>query len=175
MNAKQFAALSPEEREAFHRSMEERVAVHAFVSPEPTGMSKDITPIVKSDLLNVIVQTVREGGENKLHYHLSSETTWLVLRGRAQFFGPEKKLIAELGPLESIFLPGGCRYAFTKVGPEDLDILQIGAVDHRDDPALSAAGGNLYRPYMLEADPKRAAEKAAYAARMAMSGAHADA
>jgi hypothetical protein len=34
-------------------------------------------------------------------------------------------VIAELGPNEGILLPGGARYWFEKVGPGDLELLQM--------------------------------------------------
>ena len=76
-------------------------------------------------MLKVHVQVVREGGENNLHYHTNSETAWMVLRGKARFYGVGDALLAELGPQEGIFLPGGARYWFEKVGSEDLEILQM--------------------------------------------------
>ena len=129
MNAREVAALPPDRREAFHRSAEERIATHRFVSPPPDGSPKAFTSVAKTPLLRVTVQTIRSGGENNLHYHLNQDTTWLVLRGRVRFYGPGDALIAELGVHESITIPGGARYWFEKTGDEDVDLLQVVAYD----------------------------------------------
>jgi mannose-6-phosphate isomerase-like protein (cupin superfamily) len=69
------------------------------------------------------------GRWSNLHYHHSSNTCWMVLRGRARFYGMGDVLLGEFGPNEGIFMPGGARYWFEKTGPEELDILQMVAVD----------------------------------------------
>ena len=73
----------------------------------------------------VAVQVVKEGGENNLHYHTNSDGAWMVLKGRAKFYGVGDKMLGELGPNEGIVIPGGSRYWFEKAGDEDLEILQI--------------------------------------------------
>src|SRR5262249_51094637 len=75
------------------------------------------------------VQVVKDGGENNLHYHLNSDTTWYVLGGRARFYGVGDTLIGEYGRNEGLMIPGGCRYWFEKVGNEDLELMQIVAYD----------------------------------------------
>ncbi len=128
MNAAEMARLSAPEKEAFHRSAEAGVTTFSYAPTAPVG-PKDIVPLVRTGLLKVAVQVVHEGGENNLHYHLNSDTTWLVLRGNVRFYGPGDELIAELGPEEGIAIPGGARYWFEKVGPDDLEILQMVAFD----------------------------------------------
>ena len=49
----------------------------------------------------------------------------MVLGGRVRFYGVDDVVLAELGPHEGIFLPGGSRYWFEKVGDDDLEILQM--------------------------------------------------
>jgi mannose-6-phosphate isomerase-like protein (cupin superfamily) len=128
MDAASLAHLSAEEQEAFHRDAEARVTTFAY-ERTPPDRPKDIVPLVRSELLKVAVQVVHEGGENNLHYHLNSDTTWFVLRGRVRFYGPGDELIAELGPEEGVFVPGGARYWFEKTGPDDLEIVQMVGYD----------------------------------------------
>src|SRR6185312_8498673 len=90
------------EKESFHRDAEARVATFRYDKPSPNGKPKDVLTMVRSGLLKVLVQIVREGGENNLHYHTRSETAWLVLRGKAKFYGVGDALLAELGPQEGI-------------------------------------------------------------------------
>jgi mannose-6-phosphate isomerase-like protein (cupin superfamily) len=123
MTAAELAKLSPEDKEAFHRSIEAQVKIVKY-EPTTTGEPKDIIPLVRTKLGRMAVQVVHEGGENNLHYHLNSDTTWFVLRGNVKFYGPGDALIAELGPQEMISIPGGARYWFETCGVEDLEILQ---------------------------------------------------
>ena len=63
----------------------------------------------RSSLLNLIVQVVHDGGENNLHYHNNSETVWLVMAGRARFYGAGDVVLGEIGEREAILMPGGAR------------------------------------------------------------------
>jgi mannose-6-phosphate isomerase-like protein (cupin superfamily) len=126
---KPITTMTPEEKEAFHAEAESRVRTFKYEKPKPSGKPKDITWLVQSGLIKQLVQVVRDGGENNLHYHTNSETTWMVLSGGVRFYGPGDKVIAELGPNEGILLPGGARYWFEKVGEGDLVLLQTIAVE----------------------------------------------
>lgn len=107
-----------------------QVQVYRYSKPQFTGRPKKNTWLVRRPAMFVVVQCVREGGENNLHYHTKSETTWFVLKGRARFEGVGGKVLAELGPMEGIHLPGGSRYRFATIGGEDLEILQIVGVEN---------------------------------------------
>ena len=151
MNAREVAALSPEAREAFHRTAEARIATHHYSKPANDGRPKGIVTVARSENLKVHVQIVTEGGENNLHYHLNSDTTWMVLHGRVRFYGVGDVLLAELGPQESIFLPGGSRYWFEKSGPEDLEILQMVGIDkHGGSP--DRINVERHKDWMVDAD-----------------------
>jgi mannose-6-phosphate isomerase-like protein (cupin superfamily) len=128
MDAAELAGSSPDRKEAFHRDAEARVQTFRYERSAP-GAPKDIVGLTRTDRLKVAVQVVHEGGENNLHYHLNSDTSWMVLRGRVRFYGPGDALIAELGPEEGITFPGGARYWFEKTGPDDLEILQMVGYD----------------------------------------------
>ncbi len=128
MDAATLGRLNPEEKEAYHREVETRVQRFAY-APAPNGKPKDIVPLVRTELLKVAVQVVHEGGENNMHYHMNSDTTWFVLRGNVRFYGAGDEVIAELGPREGIVIPGGARYWFETSGTEDLEILQMVAYD----------------------------------------------
>ena len=52
---------------------------------------------------------------------------WLVLGGRAKFYGPGDEDLGEFGRHEGIFIPRGARYWFERVGEEELEILRVGA------------------------------------------------
>ena len=126
------APLTADEKEAYHRDAEARIQTFAYRKPAGTGAVKQFASLVRGDLVRLSVQIVKEGGENNLHYHTGGDTTWMVLKGAARFYGVGDKLIGELGPNEGILLPGGSRYWFEKVGSEDLEILQIVCKESRE-------------------------------------------
>jgi mannose-6-phosphate isomerase-like protein (cupin superfamily) len=128
VDAATLAKMSPEEKEAFHREQESKVKTFAYERP-PGDRPKDILMLAKTRLGGVAIQVLREGGENNLHYHNNSDTTWFVLRGGVRFYGPGDVLIAELGPEEGIAIPGGARYWFEKTGDVDLELLQCVSFD----------------------------------------------
>jgi mannose-6-phosphate isomerase-like protein (cupin superfamily) len=132
VDAKTLAKMSPQEKEAFHREQEAKVKSFAYRRPQ-TGNEKDILRLSKTRLGGFGVQVLREGGENNLHYHNNSDTTWFVLRGGVRFYGPGDVLIAELGPEEGITIPGGARYWFEKTGDVDLELLQCVSYDPSGD------------------------------------------
>lgn len=117
------------DREAFHQAAEARLKPFRYAPPAAAKAVKEIVPLARSELLRLQVQVVQEGGENNLHYHLNSDTGWMVLRGRARFYGAGDRLIGEFGPNEGVLIPGGARYWFEKVGAEPLELLQMVARD----------------------------------------------
>ena len=117
--------MSEDAREAYHRAAEARVKTFDYAPPAPGPRPKQSMRLASGDHIKVNVQVVREGGENNLHYHVHSDTTWMVLKGRARFYGPGDVLLGEFGALQGIFMPGGARYWFEKVGDEPLEILQM--------------------------------------------------
>ena len=121
-----------DEKEAFHRDAEARIATFSYRKPAEPGRVKQIANLVRSDLVRLNVQIVKEGGENNLHYHTGGDNCWMVLKGGARFYGVGDTLIADLGPNEGILLPGGSRYWFEKTGNEDLEILQIVCKEQRN-------------------------------------------
>jgi mannose-6-phosphate isomerase-like protein (cupin superfamily) len=121
-------AIDPQaadEKEAYHRAAEARIQTFQYRKPQGNEAVKQFAPLIRSDLVRLSVQIVKEGGENNLHYHTGGDNCWLVLKGGARFYGVGDKLIADLGPQDGILIPGGSRYWFEKTGDEDLEILQI--------------------------------------------------
>ena len=121
--------LPPEEKEAFHQAAESRIQTFGYKQPTAGARPKDTTWLVKSGMIKLLVQVIRDGVDQNLHYHTNSETIWMVLRGRVRFHGVGDKMLAELGPEEGILLPGGSRYWFERIGPETLELMQMIAVD----------------------------------------------
>ena len=91
--------------------------------------SKNLTVLCKTDRLAADMQLVKEGGENRLHSHTSSDGFFLVLEGRVKFYGEGDVVLAELGKDEGIVIPHGFRYWFASSSAEPLRILHVAAND----------------------------------------------
>jgi len=144
--------LSPEQRESFHQDAESRVKPFRYKKPASSHV-KEIVPLTKSALMKAVVQIVRDGGENNLHYHTGSDTTWMVLKGRVKFYGPGDALIGEFGAHEGVFMPGGARYWFEKAGDEELELLQMVAYD-RASVKPERINVDAHKEWMTEAELK---------------------
>ena len=142
--------MSPEQKEAWHQAAESQVHTFRYDAPVPNGRPKQLAWLVRRPAMHVAVQRVYEGGENNLHYHTKSETTWMVLSGRARFVGVDEKVLAELGPMDGIMVPGGTRYKFSKVGDQPLEILQMVAIDQRGDGESERINVEAHREWMTD-------------------------
>jgi mannose-6-phosphate isomerase-like protein (cupin superfamily) len=120
--------MTPVEKEAFHKEAEAKLQPISYAAPK-SDKPKDVLMMGKTERMRALVQIVRDGGENNLHYHTNSDTTWMVMKGRVRFYGLGDTLIGEYGPGEGIMIPGGARYWFEKSGDETLEILQIVAAE----------------------------------------------
>lgn len=102
-----------------------------YVKPEIGSFSgKGVIRLVQSDILFGNVQVITDGGDNNLHAHAGMDGFWFVLSGRARFYGPSnEEVLAEIGAKEGVFIPRNFPYWFEKVGEEELEILQIEAID----------------------------------------------
>ena len=110
-----------------HVEAESRIQTYRYQKPDQFKAGKASVRLCNSDVLSGLVQVVQDGGENNLHYHKTSDGFWLVLGGRARFYGPGDEDLGEFGLNEGIFIPRGARYWFERVGDEELEILRVGA------------------------------------------------
>jgi mannose-6-phosphate isomerase-like protein (cupin superfamily) len=101
-----------------------------YERPAVLDQPKVTVSLVGSELLRVGVQVVQpKGGETNMHAHPALDSTWLVLRGKAKFYGYGDSLIGEAGPNEGVFIPKGVPYWFEASSDEPLEILHITARD----------------------------------------------
>lgn len=122
---------SPEQI-ALHEEAERRMASYRYVRPESLGdANKGLVRLASTDLMRGAVQVIEDGGENVLHYHEGMDSFWMVLKGKARFYGPEDKLVGEYGPHEGLVTPRGARYWFEKASEEPLELLHVAAYDTR--------------------------------------------
>lgn len=82
--------------------------------------------LARTDLMSIRIKCYAQGGENVLHAHPGEDHTFIVLAGKAQFFGKGGE-VAELTRNQGILLPRGCYYNFKSCGDEPLVLLRVGA------------------------------------------------
>ena len=111
-----------------HQEAEADPVTFAYAKPTGVNSAKGFVSLGRKDIVRGAVQVVKKnGGENNLHYHSTSASFWMVLKGRVRFYGPDDVLIGEFGPHEGTITPRFSRYWFENVGDEDLEILQVSA------------------------------------------------
>ena len=81
--------------------------------------------LFKTDRAVSEVQIFEKGANNNLHFHGSEDGVWIVLEGRATFYGEGDKVMAELGKFQGVLIPAGTKYWFESAGEEPLQILRV--------------------------------------------------
>lgn len=99
-----------------------------YTTPEITK-DKTIARLCRTDVMYASVQVIAKGGENNMHAHSAQDGFWMVMKGRATFYGEGDVLVAELGPNEGVLIPRGVQYWFESSSPEILEILQVESID----------------------------------------------
>src|SRR5258708_13127572 len=108
-----------------HRQAEADPLTFAYAKPSGVNAGKGFVSLGRKDIVRGAVQVVKKnGGENNLHYHTTSASFWMVLKGRGRFYGPGDVLIGEFGPNEGTITPRFSRYWVENVGEEGREILQ---------------------------------------------------
>jgi mannose-6-phosphate isomerase-like protein (cupin superfamily) len=108
-----------------HDAAEAAVQVFKFKRPESYTGRKAIVKLYANDRSAGAIHVLAEGGENNLHYHANVDILWMVLSGRARFYGPGDVVRGEFGPKEGLLQPAGARYWFESCGDDHLELLQI--------------------------------------------------
>jgi mannose-6-phosphate isomerase-like protein (cupin superfamily) len=111
--------------------------IFKYVKPA-SDKSRVATLLARTDLAFMMVQVLREGGENRLHSHRHTDGFWMVLSGRVRFYTVGDEVVAELGPGEGIVTPRHYKYWFESVGTEDLEILLVEATDRPQRTTIEA-------------------------------------
>jgi mannose-6-phosphate isomerase-like protein (cupin superfamily) len=121
-----------------HQAAEGNWTTFSYAKPDGVNSAKGFVNLGRKDIVRGAVQVVKKnGGENNLHYHTTSASFWMVLKGRVRFYGPDDKVIGEFGPYEGTMTPRYARYWFENIGDDDLEILQVGAYG---DPENDSSG-----------------------------------
>jgi quercetin dioxygenase-like cupin family protein len=84
------------------------------------------TVLADTGNMQVRVKCYAAGGENALHTHPGEDHTFVVLAGKARFWGNEGE-VATLERNQGIMLPANCFYWFESCADEPLVLLRVGA------------------------------------------------
>jgi mannose-6-phosphate isomerase-like protein (cupin superfamily) len=118
--------LSPE-LEAQIVDAEKDIKIYRYKKPEGIKSGKARIELGRGGNVRGVIQIVKEGGENNLHYHTDADSFWMVLKGRVKFYGVNDELLGEFGPHEGLITPAFTRYWFESSSDEELELLQVGA------------------------------------------------
>jgi mannose-6-phosphate isomerase-like protein (cupin superfamily) len=118
-------------RDPSDRAADRVPTVFGYRKPPARDQGKEVVRLCKTPTLRAKVQIVREGAPENLHAHEGVDGFWMVLRGRARFFGRGNVTLGELGPHEGILIPRTIQYGYESMAAEDLELLQVLALDRR--------------------------------------------
>jgi len=108
--------------------MPQEAKIFKYQTRQFDGVKKSMM-VCNSDLMKVMVQVVKDGGENNLHSHTGDDAFWYVMSGAVKFYGDGDKLIGEFKKGEGILIPRGFQYWFESSSSEPLEILRVTAKD----------------------------------------------
>ena len=90
--------------------------IFTTTAPEESEHALRVRPLARSTALSLYVRAFDDGGgEDGLHAH-ADDAIWLVLEGRASFFGENGRALGTLGPHEGILVPAFASYRFRCTG-----------------------------------------------------------
>lgn len=129
-----------------HQEAEANIRFYSYKKPTEFERKKVTILAGETDLIRGMVQVVKEGGENNLHYHANVDAFWMILRGRAKFYGPNDEVLGEVSQHEGLVIPRYARYWFESTGDEQLEVLLVQA---KADPAIGNSGRTDSAPRKL--------------------------
>lgn len=97
--------------------------------------------LAATDRMWVNLKTYAEGGENTLHAHANEDHAFIILQGRATFYGPDGESVT-FGRNEGLLLPRGCKYYFHAEPGEALVLLRVGCLVNADLSPWGRVGGD---------------------------------
>ncbi len=99
--------------------------------------------LASTDLLSIKIKCYAEGGENALHTHPAEDHTFIVLAGKAKFFGKDGE-IGVLAKNQGILVPQGFYYKYESCGDEPLVVLRLGAEKEKLEASRVGLDGNSF-------------------------------
>ena len=134
----------------------DRMTLFGYEADSGRDFPKKSIRLSRTETLTVSSQIINDGGETNMHSHTNADEAWIVVAGRARFYGvsedPAKseEIIGEIGPRQGIMIPKGVPYWFESASDEQLEILRVSS----DDPTIKAERLN-YEPlkeWQVESD-----------------------
>lgn len=104
---------------------EPKPQVFRYAKPDMKDRPRAITRLFTSDLMCGLIQVITKGGETTMHSHAGMDGLWMVISGKARFYGEGNVVLGEFGPLEGVYIPRDVRYWFESASEEPLQILQV--------------------------------------------------
>ncbi len=114
----------------------DRPSLFGYEEAKGRDFPKKSIRLSRTDTLTVSVQIINAGGETNMHSHANADEAWVVLAGRARFYGVSKdaengeEIVGELGPRQGITIPKGVPYWFESASDDQLEILRVSSVDN---------------------------------------------
>lgn len=128
----------PKSGSVLERALDAHLKKHDLRHPQPfklrarlPSQGRGSALLAATDRMWVNLKTYAEGGENTLHAHPNEDHLFIVLQGRAVFYGPDGESVT-FSRNEGIMLPRGCSYYFHAEEGEALVLLRVGCVYDSD-------------------------------------------
>ena len=120
-----FVSTVEEFAAAFRALYRERQPSFFSLTAALPAVGRTDTPVAATPRLTVVVKCYAGTGENALHAHTTEDHVFIVLQGRAHFFGPneEQRTVEALG---GVMMPVGTFYRFCAAEGEPLVMLRVG-------------------------------------------------
>ena len=105
---------------------------------------RNVKPLARSELINVLLHHWETGGEVGLHHHTDGDATWVVLEGEVTFHDENEEVLAKAGPHEAVLIPRNTMYWFDNTGVGPLVMFRIsakvGGISQNDDRVYHERG-----------------------------------
>lgn len=118
-------AIEKQPTEEEHRAAEAKIVKFSYKKPEKYERKKISVNLGRSEAVRAMVQVIKEGGENNLHYHSKVDGMFTVLSGRVKFYGPGDEEIGEFSRMEGVIIPKDARYWFENTGDGEAEVLLV--------------------------------------------------
>ena len=82
--------------------------------------------LARTKAMSIRIKCYAQGGENALHTHPGQDHTFIVMAGKAKFYGVDGE-VTELTRNQGILIPEGFYHYFSSCGEEPLVMLRISA------------------------------------------------
>ena len=119
---------------------EKKPQVFRYAKPDMKDRPRAISRLFTSDLMCGLIQVITKGGETTMHSHAGMDGLWMVLSGKARFYGDGNVVLGEFGPLEGVYIPRDVKYWFESASEEPLQILQVEGFARDRENTYSAYG-----------------------------------